>query len=264
MLLHLLYDSLLQIEGEYRYIWTSRWTLIKCLYLWTRYAAILNGLISLANSTTCNKIATFLTVFGGLTISVTTMILMVRTYTLYERSKKLLLFFFALWFGVGGFMFWAVTKWIGVGNSSIAANSNFECWTTQDGLHSIGFLCYLSLLIGESVIVLLTLGIVIRRFSRDMNGLLQSLYRDGVWFYIAILPFTVATVAITLSSRPGLSKLLDSPLLTMHALLVCRMIIHAREIAAEEDRRASAVNRIFRERKMTSNVVVDISPDNQV
>ncbi|KAJ7822448.1 hypothetical protein B0H13DRAFT_2447819 [Mycena leptocephala] len=38
----LTYDTLLNINREYQYIWKSKWGLIKCLYLWSRYGTFLN------------------------------------------------------------------------------------------------------------------------------------------------------------------------------------------------------------------------------
>ncbi|KAK7055087.1 hypothetical protein R3P38DRAFT_1343907 [Favolaschia claudopus] len=260
----LLYDSLLQIEHEYRFIWKSRWTLIKCLYLWTRYIAIFNGIMSLVNSTACNKVTTFITISGGFTISVTEMILMVRTYTLYERSKKLLLFFFVVWFGAGGFAFWDSTQWAKGGSFLSSESDGNSCWFTQDNRNSFGLICYLTLLIGESVIVLLTLGLVLRKFFRNLSGLFKSLYCDGIWYFIAILPWTIATVVILLTVRPGLNNIPDTPLLAMHAILACRLVLHARQIAAEEDWRESRINKIFGGQYMISDIVVDIRSDNQV
>ncbi|KAJ7863257.1 hypothetical protein B0H13DRAFT_1095075 [Mycena leptocephala] len=253
----LVYDSLLQINEEYLHVWKSRWTLIKCLYLWTRY------------------IATFTTAFSGFIIGVTELILMVRTYTLYERSKKLLAFFFVLWFSVGGVASWAVAEWttspsfkcghfvyaLGLNSCSLSLGFGvLSCWFSDAGRIGIGLVCYLSLLAGETVIVLLTLGKVFHEFYRHKSGLLKSLYCDGVWFYLAIWPSCIVTVLVLYFAPPGLNNLPDIPVLVMHSVLSCRLITHAREIAAEEDRRAYAVNKIFKERYLISDAVVDISP----
>jgi len=264
----LVYDSLLQINEEYLHVWKSRWTLIKCLYLWTRYSTILWTIISFANSTECNIFTIFATAFGTSTIGVTELILMVRTYTLYERSKKLLVFFFIMWFSGAGVTFWSVTKWTS-SSSGFTAPPAVEsgippCWTPDPSHLGIQLVCYLLLLVGETFIVLLTLGKVFRKFYDNKCALLQSLYCDGVWFYLAILPFSIATVVVLLTAPPGLNVLPNTPVLVMHAVLSCRLITHTRGIAEEEDHHYSAVKRVLTEKYMLSDVVVDISPESKV
>jgi len=263
----MVYDSLLQINEEYLHVWKSRWTLIKCLYLWTRYSAIIVTIISINTGLACNKLTTFATVFSGFIIGVTELILMVRTYTLYERSKKLLLFFFVLWFSVGGVAGWAVAKWTSSSSFTPSVSDpespagRLVCWLSQPGEIGIGLVIYVALLAGETAIVLLTLGKVFRKFYHHKSGLLTSLYCDGVWFYLAIWPFTVITVLLLFAAPAGINNLPDTPVLVMHSVLSCRLITHARKIAAKEDQRAYAVNRVFKDRYMA---VVDMSPCSEV
>ncbi|KAJ6482958.1 hypothetical protein C8R47DRAFT_1133340 [Mycena vitilis] len=275
------YDSLLQIHEEYLHVWKSRWTLVKGLYLWARYCPIIVTAISVSNGTACNKVATFSTAFSGITIAATELILMVRTYTLYERSKKLLAFFFLLWFILGGIAGWAVTRWTSgftgmrfriVASLSLlftravpTTNSLLPpCWFSDPNTIGVGLVCYIVLLAGETAIVLLTLWKVFRKFHHNKSGLWKSFYCDGVWFYLAIWPWTVLVVVVLYAAPVGLNNFPDTPLLVMHSVLSCRLITHAREIAAEEDRRACAVNKIFKERHMMSENVVDISPHDKV
>jgi len=160
---------------------------------------------------------------------------------------------------------WAVIKWTAFSNfTSSVSGGGGGCFFSDSGHIGIGLVCYFSLLVGETVIVLLTLAKVFRKFYHNKCGLLKSLYCDGVWFYLAILPFSIATAVVLFAAPTGLNDLPDTPVLVMHAVLSCRLITHARQIAAEEDRRAHAVSRVFKERYMISDLVVDISPDNKV
>jgi len=272
----LAYDTLLQINQEYLHIWRSRWTLIKCLYLWTRYTPFVATIFSLVHSTqrnpsACNTLM-FTTIFSVFGIGITELVLMVRTYTLYERSKKLLLFFFLMWFSVGGVSFWAVTKWTSSPKFSLSNvnTSGFaSCYFSNSRDIGLGLVCYLSLLVGETVIVLLTLWKLCRKFFHHKSGLLTSLYRDGVWFYLSIPPFTIATVIVVFIAPVGLSNLADTPVYIMHSVLCCRLITHAREMAVEEDRRArSSKPRVHFASQATfglsSDAVIDIGPEHKV
>jgi len=270
----LAYDTLLQINQEYLYIWRARWALIKCLYLWTRYSPFIGTIIAVVystqpNSSACN-VSTFSTVFAGFGIGITEFILMVRSYTLYERSKKLLVFFFLLWFSVSGVSFWAVTKWTTspkFSSSSSNTSGIASCHFSNSGGIGIGLVCYLSLLVGETVIVFLTLWKLCRRFSYHKSSLLTSLYRDGVWFYLAIPPFTIATVVILFIAPPGLSDVADTPVSVMHAVLCCRLITHARQMAAEDDQIAHNDKTAFTSEtnfRLAPGAVIDIRPEDKV
>ncbi|KAJ7873308.1 hypothetical protein B0H14DRAFT_144357 [Mycena olivaceomarginata] len=114
----LAYDTILHIGQEYRYVWKSRWSVVKILYLWTRYSTFIDTILAVQervdfsrDASSCSRIMTFTTIFAGFGIGVAEIILMIRTYALYERSKKLLVFFTVIWFAAGGVNFWAVIQW---------------------------------------------------------------------------------------------------------------------------------------------------------
>ncbi|KAJ7206051.1 hypothetical protein GGX14DRAFT_568511 [Mycena pura] len=217
----LVYDTLLQLNEEYLHVWRSRWTLIKFLYLWTRYSTFVGTVgplahLAYASPLTCDGVTAFTFIFSVVGIGVAEMILMIRTYTLYERSKKLLVFFFVMWSSLCGIVFWAVTEW---GTNLQAAFSH-----------------------------------------QKITNFWRSMYCDGLWFYLAILPFTTATVICLYVAPPGLSELFDCPVQVMHSILCCRLITHARDVAAEEDRREAAINRVFKGKYSIDYSIIDISP----
>ncbi|KAJ7215003.1 hypothetical protein GGX14DRAFT_696567 [Mycena pura] len=200
----LVYDILLQLNEEYLHVWRSRWTLIKFLYLWTRYSAFIGTAGPLAHAShgqfTCDAFAVFIFIFSAIGISMADMILTVRTYTLYERSKKLLAFLFVFWSCLSGIALWAATKSQGRTHFALSHQKITTFW--------------------------------------------RSMYRDGLWFYLAILPFTIATVICLYAAPNGLSNMFDTPVQVMHSILCCRLVTHARDVAAEEDRRKDAINKV--------------------
>ncbi|KAJ7928181.1 hypothetical protein B0H13DRAFT_1860625 [Mycena leptocephala] len=199
------YDALLNIGEEYHHIWKSKWGLIKCLYLWSRYGpfidttiAVLRGagvmadLLLGVSPTSCNTLAKFNTVFSIFGIGVTEIILIIRTYALYGSSKKVLAFCMVVWLdslftnkSVGGICTWAAMTW----SQSVVSGLNCS---------NILVACYVSLLVGETVIVLLTLRKLVHyKLSAAepfrSSPLRTSFYRDecllgpGIMFYVAIL-----------------------------------------------------------------------------
>ncbi|KAJ7176899.1 hypothetical protein C8R46DRAFT_1213470 [Mycena filopes] len=96
----LTYDTLLNASQEYQHIWNSKWSLIECLYLWSRYGTFVDTTISVLKRrdfdldlASCASITSFYNLFSGFGILTTEVILMIRTYALYGHPKKLIVFF---------------------------------------------------------------------------------------------------------------------------------------------------------------------------
>ncbi|KAJ6562806.1 hypothetical protein DFH09DRAFT_1159664 [Mycena vulgaris] len=64
----LAYDTILNIDQEYRHIWKSRWSVVKVLYLWTRYSTFIDTIVAVQerldfhrDPSTCNHVMDFTT-----------------------------------------------------------------------------------------------------------------------------------------------------------------------------------------------------------
>ncbi|KAJ7482181.1 hypothetical protein B0H11DRAFT_2021954 [Mycena galericulata] len=225
----LAYDTLLSISQDYQLVWRSKWSLIKCLYLWTRYTTFIDTTLavqhrfdSAIDSSLCSSIEGFDTVFAGFGIGITELILMVRTYALYGRSKKLLGFFVIMYLCIAGL-----------------PASDTPC--NVDGSTSkIWLVCYVSLLVGETGIVLLTLWKGLRTFYSPgsiyrHSHLVTSFYHDGILFYLATLAIFIVDVVLKIVARPGLQNIADTPWRVLHSIFACHLVVHVRAIASEEE-----------------------------
>ncbi|KAJ6542768.1 hypothetical protein B0H19DRAFT_1171829 [Mycena capillaripes] len=202
----LTYDTLLNLSQEHRHIWKAKWGLIKCLYLWSRYGSFVDTTIAVLRRVDinvnldpflCNTLSTFDTIFGGFGIGITEIILMVRTYALYEGSKRLLGFFSALWLSLSAVCIWAVINW--VESDKLALVPKISCDVRSSS--NIPLVCFISLLAGETVIVLLTLWKGLRTFSvtgsvLSSSHIARSFYRDGIMFYLIMLLVWIVVVVI--------------------------------------------------------------------
>jgi len=236
----LTYDSFLLLSHEISYIWFSKWGVAKVLYLITRYLPFIDTTLAVkemlhpVNTTmSCNQSMTFITIYAGVGIGISDLILMMRTYVMFNNSRKVLGIFAFLWIVIGAVNIWAVINWTqvqapfnipGVPSCFLAGESNF------------GLICYISLLATETVVVALTLwkgfqNYLLMGFSEATSKLIVNFYRDGVLFYLFIVPFTIGNVVVLLRAPPGLQLLLDTPLRVMHSILCCRLIIHIRVVA---------------------------------
>ncbi|KAJ7689213.1 hypothetical protein B0H14DRAFT_3051183, partial [Mycena olivaceomarginata] len=224
------YDALLNAGEEYHHIWKSKWSLIKCLYLWSRYGPFIDTTISVLRGggvisdllhgvsltqtlTNCNTLNKFNTVFSIFGIGVT------------EVRKKCWLFCVVVW----------------LSQTSIVSNCTFFSFCDLVEGSSVLVACYVSLLVGETVIVLLTLWKFVHYKVSAVAGtfrssrLIISFYRDGIIFYMAILAIFIGIMVLQ-RGLPTEFKLIGlTPLRVMHSILTCQLVIHVRVVASEED-----------------------------
>ncbi|THU80260.1 hypothetical protein K435DRAFT_845151, partial [Dendrothele bispora CBS 962.96] len=135
------------IKGlQYRYIWKRRWGIVKVLYLYSRYSTFVDTIIAILERfdpdiTNCSRVMTFTTIFAGSGISLTEIILMIRTYAIYSSSKRVLIFFFLLWMPLSGISIWAAIKWTGSSDDDIivlmTAYKGFSVWRNAFTLLSV-------------------------------------------------------------------------------------------------------------------------------
>ncbi|KAJ7766030.1 hypothetical protein B0H16DRAFT_1522837 [Mycena metata] len=244
MLAALTYDTLLCIDQEYLFVWKSPWNLVKWLYFWTRYSTFVDTALSVQlktqlhlNESTCHSATTFIRVFAIVGIMVTEVILTMRTYAIYGRSTKLLVFFVIMWSAIAGVNVWGMIEWT---NTLVQVPGSPAHSCNLDSSTNAGLVCYRSLLAGDSVIVLLTAYKALRTFSLSRSAyrnstLVTTFYRDGLLFYVAILWILIVDVSLENETIPGLKFIADAPLRVMQSLLACRLVLHARAVAAEED-----------------------------
>ncbi|KAJ7219641.1 hypothetical protein C8J57DRAFT_1394144 [Mycena rebaudengoi] len=146
------YDTILNIGLE--------WSLIKFLYLLSRYGTFLTTNIVVLewldmnmDSSSCKALSKFDAIFSGLGMGITEIILMVRTHALYGRSKKVLGFFVVLWLSTGGVNAWALSSW--TESFVVPPSSGISC--VPESSNNVLLVCYSSLLAVETIIVALTM-----------------------------------------------------------------------------------------------------------
>ncbi|KAF7320686.1 hypothetical protein HMN09_00153800 [Mycena chlorophos] len=254
----LIYDTLLQLDDEYLYIWKARPSIIKWLYLWTRYGTFVGAAAPLIHalvirSTRCDALTSFTTAFSLFGIGVTFLILMIRTYTLYERSKRLLAFFALIWVAAAAATLWDGISWAHSFPQAESAQSS-SCYLSTNTTSHFVLIASWGLLTVECTIFGLTVWKIHQKFSnppRPRRELWRSLYRDGVWFYPAILPFTIAMLVCLYRAPSGLNEIFDTPVQVMHSILVCRLITHTRSVAAADAAQEARINQVFGHRSRT-------------
>jgi len=243
MLTALTYDTLLNVDQEYRLVWKSPWSPVKCLYLWARYSTFIDTAFAVhlrtwlpIDRTTCHLMTSFMRIFAVMGAIITELILTIRTYALYEKSLALLAFLSVMWLAIGGVNIWALINWTG-SLSQVPLSPPTSC--NLDSPTKIGVVCYASLLVGETVVVLLTVWKGLHTFwlSRSIyrqSQLVTTFYRDGILFYLAIFVILLVDCTLETATFEGLQFIADSPLRVMQSVLACHLVLHARAVAARE------------------------------
>ncbi|KAF7373291.1 hypothetical protein MSAN_00538100 [Mycena sanguinolenta] len=224
----LTYDTFLNLALEHRYIWESKWGLIKCLYLWSRYGTFLEISLDLLTEqnenldpATCSTLAEFIAIYSGL--------VMVRTYALYGRSKKVLVFFVLMWLSIGAIGTWAVVN-------------VKESESTQDINHMM-----LHFSLSNVVIVLLTLWKALHTFHRPAESSLKpsrlptNFYREGILFYLVMLLCLILVVVLQSDAPEALKSIGHAPLRVIHLILACQLVVHIRVVASEDETNSAAI-----------------------
>jgi len=231
----LIYDWIISLNREVSRIWRSKWTLVKVLYLYTRYSPLVSLSISMEErlSSTCN-LMTFTTIFAGFGIGMADLILILRTYSIYNKSRKILAFFGLSFIIITAVSFWAISHSTDFfSDQEKSLNTSSSCLLANER-SSFGLICYIALLSGESVITLLTVWKTFDSYRQSgfhLSQVASMIYCEGLFYYFMILPLTIANVTVILAAPEGLLSLLDSPLTAMHSILCCKLVLHVREVS---------------------------------
>jgi len=229
-----------------------------------RYNDVHNTQVALILLDTCCDL--FRVVFSGATIVISDVILMLRTYSIYNKSRKILAIFgLSLVIGLG-MAFWSLSNLTDSFHLSdaMAHVSSSSCFLAKESTGK-AIVCYVSLFAGEAVIGLLTFWKTVDSYrkSGSLNQIISMVYCEGLFYYFLIIPLTFANTLVIIFVPEGLKLLLDSPLTVMHSILCCRLVLHIREVSdyntedeTEDDDilPASVIEMVSREPYMSTKV----------
>ncbi|KAJ3773599.1 hypothetical protein FB446DRAFT_732125 [Lentinula raphanica] len=229
-----IYDWFISLTQEVVHIWHSRWGVIKILYFWTRYVPFIVMIIAAQEriSSMCNH-QTLTTVFAGFIIGISDLILMLRTYSIFNKSRRVLAVICLSWIVLSAIATWAVFRFSSESFSSDSSTTN-SCFVPQRSKAVL--IAFFALLGGECVTSLLTAWKTLDIYRKSHFGqALSTIYHEGLFYYFMILPTEIAIVTVFLLSPAGFQSLMDSPLTVLHSILCCKLVLHVREIAAKRD-----------------------------
>ncbi|KAJ3982148.1 hypothetical protein F5890DRAFT_1531416 [Lentinula detonsa] len=224
----LAYDWFISLIREINCIWYSRWSVVKVLYLYTRYAPFIVMTIAAQERTSskCNEMV-FTTIFAGATIGISDLILMLRTYSIFTKSRRVLAIICLSWTVICIVCVLASIRSTNAIPMSVITEQS-SCLVSESNVELV---CYSALLGGECVLTLLTFWKTLDIYRKfHFRQVVYVVYCEGLFYYFMILPITIANLAVFLLAPPGLVSILDSPLTVMHSILCCKLVLHVREV----------------------------------
>ncbi|GJF00614.1 hypothetical protein PsYK624_169080 [Phanerochaete sordida] len=238
------YDYVLTIESEVKLVWYTKWNLTKLLFLVSRYSAFVDAILTTydhfsptISEETCHGISNAIpwVILGG--VGVAEIILIIRTWAIWDRDRRIGSALFLSFIGIWATNAYCLAKFMSgsrVQMINTVAPSLDGCFleTTQDLL----VVDWVLVVVFETAI----LGLTLVKFVHARVGLgpiargttpplMQSLYRDGILFYVYLFGMSLINVVVLVTTSHDLSTLLACLQRAMHSILSVRLLLNLRE-----------------------------------
>ncbi|RDB16737.1 hypothetical protein Hypma_002570 [Hypsizygus marmoreus] len=247
------YEYFLQFSAEVEFFWKQRWSLAKCLFLWSRYYSvgfnISNAVIFMQPKPTFELYETlrlqFLTSLhmicstffhwqntgASLQVITTHIILELRLYAMYGSTRKILYLFLCLTFGEA----LAMGLVFGIPNPKLIGTNepfrgNFICADADppDGTHWVIYY-WAAILVVEGILLMLALWKAWQHRSAVRgSSLMQQLTRDSVIYFFTIFWIYLANLILWYKNRITLDELGTAFSFVLSSVLANRLLISVR------------------------------------
>lgn len=224
------YDYVITLDEELPFVTRSTWRIVKYLYLTCRYVPFLYLTVVLSrilesypSLSTCQTLYSLNSYLGILVIVSAESIFFVRTYAIWDRSKRV------LWAFIASVIF-LLTPIIGIlvkyNSSTIITNwiATGVSGCSKTGETSAVLYVYVLMIIAELEILCLTVYRAIIKYRRERGAnVLKVLVQHNV-FYFGCGVGSSAVLIVAIAMFPAsYSDLVSSIQITVHAALVTRM-----------------------------------------
>ncbi|KAF5385795.1 hypothetical protein D9615_002623 [Tricholomella constricta] len=250
------YEYLLQLDAEVEFFWKQRWSIAKCLFLWSRYYSVgfnisnavifmqskpsfeMYVVVSILLSSLMRIIVDFIgsTFFhwqntgASLQVITTHIILELRLYAMYGSTRKILALFMCLTFGEA----LAMGLVFGLPSRTVGTNEPFPgvliCADADplDGTHWVVYY-WAAILVIEGILLLLALYKAWQhRTSARGSTLMQQLTRDSVLYFFTIFWIYLANLILWYYNRITLDELGTAFSFVLSSIFANKLLISVR------------------------------------
>ncbi|EAU89224.1 hypothetical protein CC1G_03489 [Coprinopsis cinerea okayama7 len=261
------FDYLCTFDQEVNYVWTCPWSFGLPLFYINRYAPFVNTILFVyinsnhMTSSQCNTLVQFVIWSIAISSFFSQLIIVLRTCALWRNQITIVTTLLLLLLGTMATTFFFT--WKQLSHMSFAPTPSFipGCLIIE-GVN-VSLYVYITLFIAELIIIGLTVVKAIQHLRRNQRSWLSQLYKNGIFYCICILLFTLINIVVHLLPKlPYVYKqTFRMPQHVFHSIFSSRVILQIlkyRHHFAEQQRTA-------RRRSIdvygTHNIFTTIIPD---
>ncbi|TFK56715.1 hypothetical protein OE88DRAFT_1730177 [Heliocybe sulcata] len=238
----IIWDWLISLPREWRFVWKSIWTPVKVAYLFCRYWVIatvpyllycfvMDHTIERCQS--IYKIPVALAMWNQVGSEV---VLLIRTYAFFNRNNHLLIFLVCCLCGMVAYQLYVDTSQMLVLPFVKPPFTMGPCFpmSKPHSAHLLGF--FIAPLLFDTLVTSITVWkafTIRRRSGATSSRLIQTFLREGVFYYILISIANLINGIFYLQPRQVISAINIPLSVMMSPLLACRLILDLRERGSE-------------------------------
>jgi len=244
-----MYDVALTLDDEVRLVWKSPWSATKALFLFVRYFTPLSSILSVVAplqtrfslTESCLMSFAFLSLSLTLTHAAADLLLIIRVFAIWERSKGVMCILLPLCAAA------YIVQTIANAHYYVLIKANkpesMFCftWHATDVMYAGWSLA----IILDVTAFVLTLVMALRHWkARQINTpLLSVFYRDGLFYYLVIPLLQIFRLAGSTAGTVYTITFGTSAVRSFTAILVTRMFLNLRAVRTHEEwAAATAIN----------------------
>jgi len=237
-----IYDWIITLPLEIKYVWPAPLSWGKALFLLTRYLAIIDTSViiprQLGNNLStgdCQLLYQWSTWSMVVGVAIADIILAMRTWAIWSRSRP---WGFALafaWVSVYGITIGTMGK--GMTGLSFATPPDPAikgCFIDAAGDIGILFIGFVVIMVFDLFTFTATAIKGIDHLRRGDSALVSVLYRDGLLFSAVLCVISVLNIIVLEHLSSDLFDVLVVLFRSVHAILACRIMLHIRDAAGKE------------------------------
>ncbi|KAK2461409.1 hypothetical protein APHAL10511_005872 [Amanita phalloides] len=236
------WDWIISLPREYRFIWKTHWTPVKVAYLFCRYWVItvvpylLYCFVIDHPVSTCRKIYKIPVGLAMWNQVGSESVLLIRTYAFFNRNTYVLWFLVSALSGVVAYQLYVDTTQMLLLPFFKPPSDMGPCFpmSKPHSAHLLGF--FIAPLLFDTLVTFMTVfkAFHIRRRNGGPNSrLIQTFLREGVFYYILISIANLINGVFYLQPRQVISAINIPLSVMMGPVLACRLILDLRERGSE-------------------------------
>ncbi|KAG7452283.1 uncharacterized protein BT62DRAFT_295505 [Guyanagaster necrorhizus] len=237
-----LWDWMISLPREWRFVWKTHWTPVKVAYLFCRYWVIivvpylLFCFVVDHSLETCRKIYKVPVALAMWNQVGSESVLLIRTYAFFNRNVYILWMFICAIGGVVAYQLYVDTTQMLLLPFTTPPYDRGPCFpmSKPHSAHLLGF--FIAPLLFDTLVTFMTIvkAFMIRRCNGGSSSrLIQTFIREGVFYYILISIANLINGIFYLQPRQVISAINIPLSVMMGPVLACRLILDLRERGSE-------------------------------